>query len=949
MSSLFLCMKRVGRKGVMNLALLLTSIGTGLPMSVQGAVHVTKPMPSKTATSSQSPLYKLDIPAQDLDTALLLLASQTNTDILISSAMVAHLKSPALTGQKTLAQALDSLLQGTSLNYKVSEKQQITITQQIQSTKPLVDVPRTVKPIEEVIVTATKRSTDLQKTPLAVTALSQSSLDQQQAKDVRDLTDLVPGLEMTNTGEQSALLVQLRGIGQTNITEIADGPVALHIDGVYSPRAQGAATLLYDLDRIEVLRGPQGTLFGRNATAGGINIQSRKPQLDGLDGYYTFTLGNYDHQAWRGAINLPITDDFSVRIATALDKHDAYTQLMDNYVGLGPQYPATLEDANLYQRANTRHQQGPDADNQQATRLSSLWKPTEQLQWFVSLEHYADTGTSVTELDPSLVARGIRATVSDTPSFIDLTNDTLRTRVDYQFENDQTLSYIAGQADMRRRQAFDQDMGRSGSYEQRRTDSSRFRFHSHELQLINSDKEHFRWILGGFYSQERNDIVYAIDQADDDGNGNPQNTTSFISDFGGAATAIFVQPDRQVRSRALFAQATYDLENDTHVTAGVRHTQDTKSDKGGRSLNCRVTGVGPYMTARSIGHGAPKPEQIYADSGAASAIREGRPYDNGGHEGIGDQACWVRQVNDYSATWQNTSGLLRFDHNFNTDTMGYISIASGFKSGHIQDRGNEAKPEEVVNSELGIKSNLLDGNMRFNAAVYHAAYTNLQFSDRDLYDRNGDGIVDAVSSTVVRNAAEANVDGLEIELDWALTDRDYIQVASAFMHARFNNFQTPDTLFGNLFNPYAKTPNAEKLKIVDLSGNSPVRTPDWKVTWIYKHETRLSSGNLTSRLKGTFSDKYYLDIYNRRDLAAGIFKNAPQGAKDLAVQKAYTSWDFGLGYEPRSSSWTVEAYIKNLTNQTIKTSSGTFITPDGFDAIFLPPCTFGITFSQQFK
>lgn len=918
-----------------------------LMLSLSGGFAVATVWASEPDSSPPAAI-EFDIPAQPLDSALLAVSAQANVDFLVPSALVIQLKSPAIKGKMTLTKALDKLLADTALQYRVGEHERITIMAKPVA-KLIVDSSKPAKAIEEVIVTATKRATDLQKTPIAVTALNQANLNQYQAKDIRNLTDMVPGLEMTNTGEQSALLVQLRGIGQTNITEIADGPVALHIDGVYSPRAQGAATLLYDLDRIEVLRGPQGTLFGRNATAGGINIQTEKPKLTAQTAEVALTLGNYDHQALKAMVNLPVSDTWALRVAGAIDKHDAYTKLINNYAGLGPQYPATEAELNNYQKAPDTNALGPDADDQEAVRLSSLWQPNTNFRWFASLEHYLDKGTSVTELDPTLVARGMRATVSDTPSFIDLTNNTFRSRMDYTLPNEQTLSYIAGSAVMRREQGFDQDMGRSGNYEQRRTDSSTFRFNSHEVQLINSDKEHLRWIIGAFASQERNDIVYAIDQADDDGHGDPTKTTSFISDFGGAATAIFVQPDRRVQSNAVFAQATYDLNDSSRFTTGIRHTQDTKSDKGGRSLNCRVTGLGPYLTPDSIGHGAPKPEQIYADIGAQAAINAGLPYDNGTHEGIGDQACWTRQVNDYSATWKNTSGLLRYEYDLQSDVMGYASAATGFKSGHIQDRGNEAKPEEVINYELGLKSTLLDGNMRLNAALYQADYTNLQFSDRDLFDMNGDGVVDRVTSTIVRNAAAATVRGLEVEIDWAISRSDYLHLAAALMRARFDNFQTPDTLFGNLFNPYVDSDAARAAKIVELSGNSPVRAPDWKFTLAYKHDFEFSEGLLTPQLKATFSDQYFLDIYNRRDLAAGVFKSAPNGAKDLAVQKAYRTFDASLRYESNNSNWSLEAFIKNLTNQNIKTSSGTFITPGGFDAIFLPPRTAGVTLSYQFK
>ncbi|NIB40918.1 TonB-dependent receptor [Pseudomaricurvus alkylphenolicus] len=897
----------------------------------------------------QETVIQIDLPAQPLDAALLQLSEQADTNIFGISEQLTRFTSPAISGELGLHQAMEQLLDGTGLRFRITPDLGITILPPVEK-KAHKQEPERRQPriIEEIVVTSTRRSTDLQDTPIAVTAISQTMLDRHQAKDIRDVTDIVPSLEMTNTGVQSALLVQLRGIGQTNITEIADGPVAFHVDGIYSPRAQGAAALLYDVDRVEVLRGPQGTLYGRNATSGSINILTRRPQFDEFNAHTSVSMGNFQRRAARGMLNLPISETLAVRAAVAFDQHDPYADLVTDYAGLGPQYPTDDADLSVYQQA-TADARAPYAEDQYSRRLSLQWQPHERLTAFISAERYTDRGTSVTELDPSLVEKGHWITVSDTPGFIDLTNDVIRSRVDYTFANDLTLSYMLGTAKMTREQAFDVDRGRSGNYEQRRTVSSTFKVHSHELQLVNSDSEQLRWIVGAFYSREKNDIVFTIDQADNDGGGDLTNTTSYISDDPGAGVAFFVQPDRQVEAKAFYAQGTYDLNASSRLTGGVRFTEDTKSDNRGRSLNCRVTAVGPYLEPGSIGPGAPSPDQIYADPGAQAAIDAGQPYDNGTSEGIGDEACWVRQVNDYSATWRNTSGLLRYEYDVDEDIMLYASATTGFKSGHIQDRGNEADPEEVINYELGLKSKLLNGHMRLNAALFSAHYKDLQFSDRDHFDNDGDGIVDRVTSTIVRNAAKARVNGLEVEMDWAISDVDFVQMAVSLMDAEFDNFQTPDTLFGNLFNDYAAGDEAAQQDIVDLSGNAPVRTPDWKLTLIYEHDFQVAAGILTSRLKATFSDQYFLDIYNRDKLAPGVFDSAPDGVNGLAVQDAYQTYDLSLFYSPDKGSWSVEAFVNNLTDEAIKTSSGTFITPEGFDAIYQPPRTYGLTLSYQFK
>lgn len=932
--------------------LLLIAFSTSalLLLASSATASASDTIETRSSTLSTGESWLFDLPEQPLDLSLLQFAQITQINLLGTPSQLSTFTAPAIKGQLQLSEGLHRLLANSDVRFRI-DPQGITLYQESPAPKAVTrrsrEQPERV--LEEVIVTSLRRATDLQKTPIAITAMDQNQIDQLHAKDIRDISVMVPGLEMTNTGEQSALLVQLRGIGQTNITEIADGPVAFHVDGIYVPRSQGAASLLHDVDMLEVLRGPQGTLFGRNATSGGINIQTRKADLNDSYGFFSAGSGSYQKQALKLTLNAALADNFALRFAGASDKHSAYTDLAPNYVGLGPQYPETINGLSAYKQSTQLNADGPETENQQSLRLASQWQITPQLNWQLSLERYRDRGTSVTELDPYLVEQGKRVVVWDTPANLNMQNDTLRSALTLDVGQHQ-MRYLLGRARMTREQNFDQDMGRSGHFEQRRTDSSAFDFSSHEIQLVNSDRAKFRWVLGAFTSKEQNAIVYAIDHANDDGNGDPTNTTSFISDDPGAAVALFVQPDRRVETQAFYAQGTYDLQSQTRLTLGARYTEDTKSDRDGRSLNCRRTAGFPYSEVGSIGSGAPLPEQIYADPATQAAIDAGQPHDQGSNQGIGDEPCWVRQVNDYQATWSNTSGLVRLDHDLEESVMVYGSLASGFKSGHIQDRGNEAAPEEVVNAELGLKSSWLQETLRINAALYRAKYTNLQFSDRDQFDTDNDGIVDVITSTVVRNAAEATIQGLEVELSWAPNATHFIQLASSFMDAHFDNFVTPDTLFGDRFNPYANKPNAVENSLVDLSGNRPVRAPRWKLSFLYEYQWRLGALNLTPRLVGTLSDSYYLDIYNRDSLPAGIYPGAPDGVDNLAVQEAYSRFDLSLRIEPSSddNNWSIDAYVKNATDSQVKTASGTFITPAGFDAVFLPPRTVGLTFNVGF-
>ncbi|MBC7668885.1 MAG: TonB-dependent receptor, partial [Gemmatimonadaceae bacterium] len=190
--------------------------------------------------------------------------------------------------------------------------------------------------IEEITVTATKRETNLQDTPIAITAFGQGSLDRQQVKDVTDLAKFVPSMAINQQGDQGAILVTMRGIGNDNAyTEVADPEVAIYVDGIYSPRAQGAAVLMYDMDAVEVLRGPQGTLFGRNATVGAISLRTARPTTDDYYGSAELVAGSYNRLGARFSVNMPLSDTFAIRIAGITERHDGYADYQQPPAGNG--------------------------------------------------------------------------------------------------------------------------------------------------------------------------------------------------------------------------------------------------------------------------------------------------------------------------------------------------------------------------------------------------------------------------------------------------------------------------------------------------------------------------------------------------------------------------------------------------------------------------------------
>src|SRR5690606_10967299 len=156
---------------------------------------------------------------------------------------------------------------------------------------------------------------------------------------------------------------------------------AIYIDGIYSPRAQGASVLMYDMERAEVLRGPQGTLFGRNATVGALNMVSAKPKLGEFSGNVEAVAGSYDRLGIRGALNIPVTDTLAFRAAFISDRHDGYADYQEAPDIVGVDRSAFVTTGKKYYAAS-----------QQSARLSMLWQPSNQFTWNLSAEGYLDNG-----------------------------------------------------------------------------------------------------------------------------------------------------------------------------------------------------------------------------------------------------------------------------------------------------------------------------------------------------------------------------------------------------------------------------------------------------------------------------------------------------------------------------------------------------------------------------
>ncbi len=785
--------------------------------------------------------------------------------------------------------------------------------------------PQTAQPDygSDIIVTATRRETTLQSTPIAVSAFGQAQLDRQQVKDVTDLARFVPSLQFNQQGDQSAVLLTLRGIGNDSAyTEVADPEVAIYVDGIYSPRAQGASVLMYDMERVEVLRGPQGTLFGRNATVGALSLISAKPKLGEFGGNVEVVAGNYDRLGVRGAINIPVTDTLAFRVAFVTDRHDGYADFQPAPDVPGINRSAFITTGKKYYAAD-----------QQSGRVSMLWQPSERFSWNLSAEGFLDNGAPVIGLLQTPRPGTKRwSTLSDTAPDTDRYSVAVRSTMNYDVTDGIQLSYIAGWSRIGGSTQTDADAGALpptgqvdadgndlplGAFGENRTLSSRYDFQSHEVQLKSTGEQAIDWILGAYYSHEKNRIRFDIDQR----NGYRDGTFSWAGSF--------IQANRQIDSRAVFGQAVWHVSDALRVTGGLRYTSDKKEDIGGR--NVTFSGCPATLPADAC-QGGIFGAYPNATADELAALLPG----------------FSISSNDVKGKWDKLTYLARVDADLAEDVLGYASISTGFKSGNIQDNAGLTDPETLTNYEVGLKSRFLDRRVTLNLAAYYSDFKGYQVNQAVTFRDDAGNVVR--SQMITQNAKGAKAYGLEAEMVANLTDSDRLQFSGTLQKTKLEELESVD---GRLYD------GGKLSSIAQLKGNELAHAPRFSATLSYEHDFELASGaKITPRFTTHYETKSWLSYFNgdanpfvNPDDPADNMPNRGTNGTDWDRQKAYFRSDASIRFVSPDQKYSVEAFVQNIENGKIRTGAGSFGAPR-YDPVFLsnlqPPRTWGVRARANF-
>lgn len=670
--------------------------------------------------------------------------------------------------------------------------------------------------IEEIVVTARKREENLQDTPISITAFTSQSLEALQVDNISQISSATPGLTFDSTtpisGSRVSSSIFIRGIGQTDFTLVSDPGVGLYLDGVYIARSVGAVLDVVDVERVEVLRGPQGTLFGKNTIGGAVNITSKRAG-DEFAGDLEIKTGTDDRLDFKATVDIPFSDSFRGKFSYANLNQDGNVKNRNGGPDLNDTDAQTAH-ARLDFEPNdalsmTLSVDWTDRDEQaQAQRLLSF-SPTANLVGVpltdavaavvpgFDIAQYACLGTSAGA--QAATADDCRSPFvtysgSNTPSDVEVKGGSFTLAYDFgpvQFKS------ITGYREFEALFARDTDNSPYILVETIDTmDQEQF---SQELQLSGAAlNDRLNWLVGYYYFEEegnnRNDVI----------------TSTFYLKSGG---------DIDNDSDAFFGQVTYDLTDRWSVTAGLRRTDETKSFTPDQ-----------FVTVDPSGNLA----LTFLDNTLqfAKVVRGQLPT-------VAEFDLVPSQK--FERDFDETTGLLSIDYKATDSLLLYASYATGFKSGGFNQRipppgvaePINYEPETSTTYELGWKWTNDQQNLRINGSFYFTDYEDLQVN-----------VFAGVAPTTL-NAVEAEIKGYEIELLATPLEDLVITANVAYIDAEYT--KAPGPIPGartiEKSDEFPNTPELTAFVGIDYSWRFAVAELTLHVDWSYRDEVQNNTIN----------------------------------------------------------------------------------------------------------
>ena len=721
--------------------------------------------------------------------------------------------------------------------------------------------------LEEIVVTARRRAEDLQDVPVAVTALSAEALVRRQILTTTDLDRVTPSMQFTSygqlSGNNSAAVVFIRGVGQLDPTPAVDPGVGIYIDEVYMGRAVGGAMDFFDVADIQVLRGPQGTLFGRNTIGGAVLVNTKLPG-DEFEGTVRAQVG--DDNLWElfGAATLPMADNLSARLSAGARQRDGYVIRTVDGQDLGNEDVLAINGSLRWEPSDTvqvifRADYSKEDENGSPFVFKGI-NTSAPVPAIVSVAAGCPGATipfaPLMPGDPNFGAPFVPAIADDrcannnwetgpyknggnapVESTFDVTG--VSATLNWDLSDSLTLHSISAFRDTSWTGIRDAD---NTPFTILTTDyTSESTQFSQEFKLDYSG-DGVNGVFGVYYFDEDTDDRVSVPLAFPPA---PPVIASLLA--GGPGTRDLQFVNLTTESIAAFTEWTFDLNEAWSITGGARYTSDDKSLQG------TMWNIFPET--------APDPSPL-----PTLAIPDGGPL--------------FIYPNRFTDTYDKMTGSANLKYRFNDTWMVYGSYSTSFKSGGYNQRYNAPPPnfepvafdEETVDTlEFGLKADITD-SLRINAALFFSDYDDIQLIYRQ-------GVV-----PLLFNAGKASIDGLELEFQFVPNDQFILEGGFSYLD---------DTI-----EDVTDVPGADATITPD---NSLPFTPEFQANLGFGYRFTLGNGwGLTPRLDASYTGDQYFDAGN---------------TEITAQNDAYTVVSFALVLEDEAGDWNIGLHVDNLTDE----------------------------------
>ena len=583
--------------------------------------------------------------------------------------------------------------------------------------------------LDEIVVTARKREENIQDTALSVSALSARDIDNRVPNDIRDLAADSPNLIIDDLqqGPGSPTAIFIRGIGVSDVEKNFDPTTGVVLDGVFIGANSGAMLKTIDLESVEILRGPQGTLFGRNTVAGVINLTRTRPTGE-AGGKIRVGFGDYDTSVVDGLLNFG-TPDFAFKISgTHREQKEGYLTNLVTGEDLGREEYTQITLNSLFKISESLEVEITLTDEQQDQDAHTSLNLGGATTWWCAVYGQCSPGIGVPQSGDRYKVYNNEPNARNA-SFESFTGIL---EVRWDLSDNYRLDYILGRKTTD--EEVDQDWDGTPLTLYHTTRDAEYEQLSHELRLTSDLDGSFNYVVGLY----KWDSEYTIPM---------ESRIGFFDLFGAVPTQdpLIVVPlynytHQETDSMAVFFEGDYDINDQFTLTIGGRYIDEEKSSNA-----CQ--GPGPYPDCSQI--------NTYADK-----------------------------------TWTKFTPKLALSYQSNENMLYYISYSQGYRSGGFNGRwGNQFsavrpyRPETVTNIELGLKSQLLDNRLRFNMAIFDMDYEDKQL-DVDIPDT----LAAIGRATVTDNVAEATFRGLEIELYAIINQNFSIDLNMGYLDASYDEF-----------------------------------------------------------------------------------------------------------------------------------------------------------------